>query len=153
MCVAVSHMTAMWLYFLLLLKLLNLLVVPVERWSLKFCTDARNMILYSFSTYWLTSWSKVLHKLIVAHLVQEFPALYVIRTLITVFKRARHWTISETWIKSVTFHRISQRSVCIISPFTPSSCKWSLRFRYFDHLRHQRNDLKSQRQKLSREHT
>jgi hypothetical protein len=88
------------------------------------------------STYWLTdgrTWphrkyharsiytnfieQSPVEKMIFSQLIKKFPALYGIRSFITVFTRARHWSLSwARWIQSTPSHRISSRSVLILSP-------------------------------------
>jgi len=63
---------------------------------------------------------RVLEKLIVTQLVKRFPAFYGTRRFITVFARARHWPLScSRCIQSTPSHPVSQRSVLILSNFTP----------------------------------
>jgi hypothetical protein len=55
-----------------------------------------------------------LQKLVVAHMLNDFPTFYRARMLIVVFKRSRHWTLS--WISSVQFkisHLFSSGSILI----------------------------------------
>jgi len=52
----------------------------------------------------------------VTQLVKKFPALYGTRRFITVFTRARHWSLSWSgWIQSKIFKPISLRSILIYS--------------------------------------
>jgi len=44
----------------------------------------------------LTPWNRVLEKLIVTKLIKKYPAFYGTRRYITVFTRARHWSLSWT---------------------------------------------------------
>jgi hypothetical protein len=47
--------------------------------------------------YTVTLWSSVLlEKLIVTQLVKKFPVFYETQKFITVFSRARHWSLSRT---------------------------------------------------------
>jgi hypothetical protein len=66
-----------------------------------------------------------------SHLVsQEIPGPLWNRRFITVFTRARHWSLSwARWIQSIPFHPIST----IILPSTLRSSEWSLPFRFSDH--------------------
>jgi hypothetical protein len=70
---------------------------------------------------WLTPWSRVcLEKLVVTQLVKKFPAFYGTRRFITVFTRARHWSLSwARCIQSTTFHPISLKSSLISSHLRP----------------------------------
>jgi hypothetical protein len=76
-----------------------------------FCVDIGILRL----TYQLTPWSRVVEKLIVAQLV-ELPAIYGTRRFITLFTRARHWSVSwDKSIQSTPYHSISLRSILIFS--------------------------------------
>jgi hypothetical protein len=56
----------------------------------------------------------LLEKLTVAQLVNKFSAFYGTRMFITVFTRARHWSISwARWIQSSPSHAVSLRSILI----------------------------------------
>jgi hypothetical protein len=46
----------------------------------------------------LTTWSRVLEKLIDAQLVKKFPVFYEIWRFIAVFTRARHWSLFGFWL-------------------------------------------------------
>jgi hypothetical protein len=53
---------------------------------------------------------------IVTHIVKKFPAFYGIRRFITVFTRARHWSLScVSCIKSASSHSVSPTSILILS--------------------------------------
>jgi hypothetical protein len=67
------------------------------------------------SAPYLRSWAH-LEKLPIVQLLKNFPDFYGTRGFITVFKRALHWSLS--WarsIQSIPFHRISLRSILILS--------------------------------------
>jgi hypothetical protein len=52
----------------------------------------------------------------VAQLVKKFPAFYGTRRFMTVFTRARHWSLSWVrWIQSTPSHLISLRLILILS--------------------------------------
>jgi hypothetical protein len=79
-----------------------------------------NCVNYGTSTHiWsLThSWSwALIEKLPIVQLLQNFPAFYGTRRLITVFTRALHWSLS--WarsIQSIPSHLISLRSILTLS--------------------------------------
>jgi hypothetical protein len=78
--------------------------------------------MYSYWTETATSGlylgcNRVLHeKLIVAHLVKTLPTSYGTWRFITVFTRARHWSLSwASWILSTATGPIPLRSVSIFS--------------------------------------
>jgi hypothetical protein len=66
------------------------------------CSISKSNIIFMFTyKYWririlglsricLTSWSRVLKKLTVTHLINKFPAFYGTRRFITVLTRVRH---------------------------------------------------------------
>jgi hypothetical protein len=68
----------------------------------------------------LTSRSKVLEKLVVTQLVKKFPTFYETRRFITVFTRARHWSLSRARsTQSTLSHPTSLRSILISSHLRP----------------------------------
>jgi hypothetical protein len=73
-----------------------------------------------------------LDKLIVCSGVKKYPALYGHPGLITVFTRARHWSLSwSRWIQSTPSNPVFLTHFNIILPVTPRSSLWSLPFRLF----------------------
>jgi hypothetical protein len=82
----------------------------------------------------LTPWSSiVLKKLIVAHLVNEFLALYVTERFITVFTRAHHWSLScARLILSTSSHLFLKDQFYVILPFTPRFAKRTLSLMFSD---------------------
>jgi len=62
-------------------------------------------------------WSRVLlEKLIVTHLVKKYSASFANRMFITVFTKARHWSIYRVrWIQYTMSHPISLTSILILS--------------------------------------
>jgi hypothetical protein len=73
--------------------------------------------LIDWLTDWLTAWSEVLlEKLIVTHLVRNFPAFYGTQRFITVFTRAHHWSLFwSRWIQFTPYHLVLLRSILILS--------------------------------------
>jgi hypothetical protein len=64
----------------------------------------------------LTPWSRVvLEKLTVTHLLKKFPSFYGTRKSITVFTRARHWSVSWATFKP------SSHTHIFLCPFLPSN--------------------------------
>jgi hypothetical protein len=74
-----------------------------------------------------TPWSRTLEKLRVTQLVKKFPAHYGSRRFITIFTRARHWSLTwARWIQSTPSHSY------IFLPCTNKSSEWSLPFKFSD---------------------
>jgi hypothetical protein len=66
-------------------------------------------------TNYATPWSRVVEKLTVPHLVQKFPLYCGTRRFITMFRRARYFSLSWTrWIQSAHSQPFS-KSVLILS--------------------------------------
>jgi hypothetical protein len=80
------------------------------------CWSSQQGILSLLSVL-LTSWSRVLPKtLIVFQLVKIFAAFYGNRRFVTVFTRARHWSLSwARCIQSTPSHPISLRFILMLS--------------------------------------
>jgi hypothetical protein len=81
---------------------------------------------------WLIPWSRVpLEKVTFPQIVNKFFAFYEIRSLISVFTKARHWP--QSWARSILStlsHPIALRSILILtSPSTFVSSELSLTFR------------------------
>jgi hypothetical protein len=68
-------------------------------------------------SYFQAPWSRVLlEKLIVTHLLKKFPAFYRTQMFITVFTRARHWSLSRAkYMQSKPSVPIFLRSILILS--------------------------------------
>jgi len=62
---------------------------------------------------------------------QKFPVSYGNRRFITVFTRARHWSLSRSaWIQSTPSCPVSKMQFNIVLPHMPLSPKWPLSFRF-----------------------
>jgi hypothetical protein len=94
-----------------------LVLQPVERDSDGSSLSQTARLIWLLTT-WLTLWGRdLLEKLIVTQLVKKFPAFYGTWRFITVFTRARHWSLSwARWIQSTHSHPTSLRSILILSP-------------------------------------
>jgi hypothetical protein len=73
------------------------------------CTNNSNQGGYTHHNTWLTPWGKVLlEKPPVVQLLKYFPTFCGTRRFITMFTRARHWSLSwARWIQSTPPHPIS----------------------------------------------
>jgi hypothetical protein len=86
----------------------------------------------TYDCYCLTPWSRVLlEKMTVTQLAKKFPAFYATRKFITVFTRARRWSLSwARCIQSTPSHPISIRSIpilpCYICLDLPNNLHWLL---------------------------
>jgi hypothetical protein len=65
--------------------------------------------------YQRTSWSRVLEKPTVAQPLKNFPTFYGTRRFITLFARARHWSLSwARWIQSISPYPISRKPISVL---------------------------------------
>jgi len=85
---------------------------------------------------WLSPWYRVLFQnTIPPQLVKKFPEMYGIRTFITLFTKALHF--SMFWARSIQYLPLSYfikiHFNIILLPLIPSSCKWSLSFGFSHH--------------------
>jgi hypothetical protein len=81
--------------------------------SMNYASDLYLSLPHSLTHSW--SWA-FLEKLSIVQLLKNFPAFYRTRKFITVFTRARHWSLF--WARSIQFiqsHPISLRSILILS--------------------------------------
>jgi len=75
------------------------------------------MILLKLTNY-VTPWSRVLlEKIIITQLVKKFSTFYGTHMFVTMFTRARHWSLSWAgYIQSTTSHPLYLISILILSP-------------------------------------
>jgi hypothetical protein len=81
------------------------------------CTDCRTLLPLSLSIYThITRCRWVILGEAVTQLLKNFPTCYGARRFSTVFRRPSHWSLSSAiWIKSISLHSISPRSILVIS--------------------------------------
>jgi len=84
--------------------------------------------LHSLSLHPTPSNKVVLQKLIVVQLANKSPASYETPAIITVIKRARHWSLSSARCSHSTPFTFSSLKIYfnIFLPSTPRSPKWSI---------------------------
>jgi hypothetical protein len=79
----------------------------------------------------LTSWNRIIEKLIVAYLVNKFPVFYGIRKFTTMFSRAHHWSLSWlTWTQCTFPSYFPNIHSNIIIPSTPRCFEFLLSFSF-----------------------
>lgn len=73
---------------------------------------------YSFTSFEVTAWSRVLYKLVLTELVGNPPPLfYCTCRFTTTHTRARHWSVSWTqWTQCPSSHVISVTFLCVGLP-------------------------------------
>jgi hypothetical protein len=107
----------------------------VQVWPLtwcKFIADINQLIDSGDTT--LSGRRFLLEKLIFAQIVKKYRAFYQTRKSITVFRRARHWTLS--WARCIqsrpSHHCFSNIHFNIVFPSTRTSSEWSFPLKFSD---------------------